>query len=144
MLVLFNVVPLVIYLCCWPRLVERFGTTDWGRIFVMAAAAFGTFLTTFAVAINNHLPAAVCAAAAVYAVVRDLVRRRAAAAVFRRRRAVRRAGGGQRVSGGVAAGGRRRWPALEGAAFDAPGLHAGRGWSWPSRFSAPTGSPITA
>jgi len=51
-------------------LVERFGTTDWGHIFVMAAAAFGTFLTTFAVAINNHLPAAVCATAAVYAVAR--------------------------------------------------------------------------
>ena len=36
----------------------------------MAAAAFGTFLTTFAVTINNHLPAAVCAVAAVYAAVR--------------------------------------------------------------------------
>ena len=39
-------------------------------MFVMAAAVFGTFLTTFAVTINNHLPAAVCAAAAVYAAVR--------------------------------------------------------------------------
>ena len=36
----------------------------------MAAATFGTFLTTFAVTINNHLPAAVCAVAAVYAAVR--------------------------------------------------------------------------
>ena len=32
------------------RLAERFGTTDWGRMFMMAAATFGTFLTTFAVA----------------------------------------------------------------------------------------------
>jgi hypothetical protein len=70
MLVLFNVVPLVIGLALLASLVERFGMTDWGRIFVMAAAAFGTFLTTFAVAINNHLPAAVCAAAALYAVAR--------------------------------------------------------------------------
>ena len=70
MLVLFNVVPLVIDFVLLARLVERFGTTDWGRMFVMAAAVFGTFLTTFAVTINNHLPAAVCAAAAVYAAVR--------------------------------------------------------------------------
>ncbi len=70
MLVLFNVIPLVI---CWlllARLVERFGTTDWGRLFVMGAATFGTFLTTFAVVINNHLPAAVCAMVAVYAATR--------------------------------------------------------------------------
>ncbi len=70
MLVLFNLVPLVIYLLLLARLIERFGATDWGRMFVMAAAAFGTFLTTFAVTINNHVPAAVCATAAVYAAVR--------------------------------------------------------------------------
>ncbi len=70
MLVLFNVVPLVIYFLLLARLVERFGTTDWGRMFVMAACCFGTFLTTFAVVINNHLPAAVCALAALYATAR--------------------------------------------------------------------------
>ncbi len=70
MLVLFNVVPLVISFLLLAQLVERFGTTDWGRIFVMAAATFATFLTTFAVAINNHLLAAVCATVAVYAAVR--------------------------------------------------------------------------
>ena len=70
MLVLFNLVPLVVGFALLGRLVERFGTTDWGRIFVMAAAVFGTFLTTFAITINNHLPAAVCAAAAIYAAVR--------------------------------------------------------------------------
>ena len=70
MLVLFNVVPLVIYFLLLARLIERFGTTDWGRMFALAAACFGTFLTTFAVTINNHLPAAVCAVAAVYATVR--------------------------------------------------------------------------
>ena len=70
MLVLFNLIPLAIYFVLLAALVERFGTTDWGRIFVMAAACFGTFLTTFVVVINNHLPAAVCAVAAVYAAVR--------------------------------------------------------------------------
>ena len=67
MLVLFNLVPLVIYFLLMARLIERFGTTDWGRIFVMAAAVFGTFLSTFVVTINNHLPAAVCVTMAVYA-----------------------------------------------------------------------------
>ncbi len=70
MLIVFNLIPLAIYFVLLAALVERFGTTDWGRIFVMAACCFGTFLSTFVVVINNHLPAAVCAAAAVYAAVR--------------------------------------------------------------------------
>ena len=49
LLILINVVPLVVCFCLLARLVERFGTTDWGRVLVMAAAVFGTFLTTFAV-----------------------------------------------------------------------------------------------
>ena len=69
LLVLFNLVPLVIYFLLLVPLVERFGTTDWGRIFVMTAAVFATFLTTFVVTINNHLPAAVCVALAACAVV---------------------------------------------------------------------------
>jgi hypothetical protein len=70
MLVLLNIVPLLVGFALLARLIERFGTSDWGRGFVMAAAAFGTFLTTFAVTVNNHLPAAVCAIVAVYAAVR--------------------------------------------------------------------------
>ncbi len=70
MMVLFNIVPMAIYFLLLARLIERFGTTDWGRMFTMAAAVFGTFLTTFAVTINNHAPAAVCAVAALYLAVR--------------------------------------------------------------------------
>ena len=70
MLVVINIIPLAISFIFLARLVERFGTTDWGRLFVMSAAAFGTFLTTFIVAINNHLIAAVCATVAVYAAAR--------------------------------------------------------------------------
>jgi hypothetical protein len=70
MLVLFNVIPLIVYFLLLAALVERFGTTDWGLLFVMAAATFGTFLTTFAVTINNHVLAAVCVVAALYAAVR--------------------------------------------------------------------------
>jgi hypothetical protein len=70
MLITINVIPLLVYFLLLARLVERFGTSDWGRVFVMAAAVFGTFLTTFAVTINNHLPAAVCALVTLYAAVR--------------------------------------------------------------------------
>ena len=70
MLITINVIPLLIYFLLLARLIERFGTTDWGRMFVMGAAVFGTFLTTFAVVVNNHLPAAVCATVALYAAVR--------------------------------------------------------------------------
>lgn len=69
MLVLINLVPLVISWVLLSRLVECFGRTDWGRIFVVAAAVFGTFLTTFAVVLNNHLPAAACTMFALYAAV---------------------------------------------------------------------------
>ena len=70
MLVTINVIPLLVYFLLLARLVERLGQSDWGRLFVMAAAVFGTFLTTFAVTINNHLPAAVSALVALYAAVR--------------------------------------------------------------------------
>lgn len=70
MLVTINVVPLAIYFFLLSRLVERFGATDFSRVFVMGAATFGTFLTTFAIVINNHLPAAVSVVVALYAAVR--------------------------------------------------------------------------
>src|SRR5262245_26870824 len=61
-----NLVPLVFYWVLLSRLVERFGTTDWGKFFVVAAACFGTFLTTFAITLNNHTVAACTALYAVY------------------------------------------------------------------------------
>lgn len=67
MLITVNVLPMILYFWVLGKLLERLGQTDWGRLFAMASAAFGTFLTTFAVAVNNHLPAAVCAAVALYA-----------------------------------------------------------------------------
>jgi hypothetical protein len=65
-----NVLPLVLMYVLLGKLVERFGTTDWGRIFVMAAGTLGTFLTTFSVVLNNHVVAAVSVTVAVYAFVR--------------------------------------------------------------------------
>ncbi len=70
MLVLWNVLPMAVYFVVVAALIERFGKTDFSRVFMMGAATFGTFLTTFANVLNNHLPAAVCAAIALYALVR--------------------------------------------------------------------------
>jgi hypothetical protein len=70
MLLLVNVLPLIVYFWVLGKILERYGRTDWGRIFVMAAATLGTFLTTFAVVLNNHLPAAVCAVITLYASLR--------------------------------------------------------------------------
>jgi len=70
MLVLLNLLPMIAYFLVLASLAERFGKTDWGRIFMMAAGVFGTLLTTFAVSVNNHLVAAVSAAVALYAAVR--------------------------------------------------------------------------
>ena len=69
-LVVCNLIPLMI---CWfllARLIERFGMTDWGRIFCVAFLCFGTFISTFAVTLNNHLPGVVCVAVAFYFAVR--------------------------------------------------------------------------
>jgi hypothetical protein len=70
LLVLVNVLPMILYFVVLAALAERIGTTDFSRMLLMAAATFGTLLTTFAVALNNHLPAAVCAAIVLWAVVR--------------------------------------------------------------------------
>lgn len=70
LLFLIHVVPLVIYFLLLARIIERYGSTDFGKLFTMAAATFGTLLTTFAVTFNNHLPAAVCVVISTYAGLR--------------------------------------------------------------------------
>jgi len=69
MLILTNVLPLLVALVILARLIERFGTTDWGRIFAVACACFATFMTTFAVTLNNHLVAAISLTIAIAVVV---------------------------------------------------------------------------
>ena len=69
MLITINVVPLWIFFVLLARLLERWGRSDWGRIYVMSAATLGTFLTTFAVTLNNHITAAVTTMIAIYAVI---------------------------------------------------------------------------
>jgi hypothetical protein len=54
--VLFTVnwIPLLVYLHLLSRLVDRLSLSDWARVFAVAAACFGTFLTTFITTLNNH------------------------------------------------------------------------------------------
>jgi hypothetical protein len=70
-LLTFNVLPFALYLWLLSRLAEWFGATDWGRLYVVVAAAFGTLLTPFLITFNNHTPAAVAALFALYAALRS-------------------------------------------------------------------------
>jgi len=70
MLITINGACLLLLFLFTARLVERLGTTDWGRILVMASCVLATFLTTFAITITNHLPAAACTAVLLDAVLR--------------------------------------------------------------------------
>ncbi|MCC9609083.1 hypothetical protein LOC68_07010 [Blastopirellula sp. JC732] len=58
MLVITNVGLLLVMFASLVSMVERYGKSDWGRIFIITSAAFGTFLTTFAITLNNHLVSA--------------------------------------------------------------------------------------
>ncbi|MHC2071149.1 hypothetical protein ACYFX5_27060 [Bremerella sp. T1] len=52
----------------WPTIwiVERYARSDFAKIGIVATVALGTFLTTYAVTINNHLLAATSVAIALY------------------------------------------------------------------------------
>ena len=74
LLITTNVLPMVLYFCILVMLVEQLGMTDWGRIYVLGTATWGTFLTTFAVTLNNHLPAAVSVLLAILAAYQTMYR----------------------------------------------------------------------
>jgi hypothetical protein len=71
-LVTFNLLPFVVYLWLLVRLTEQWGTTDWGRIFVVAAACFGTMMLPFLISLNNHTLATCSVVVAVNATTRIL------------------------------------------------------------------------
>lgn len=57
-LFVFNWLPFVLMLLVLASLIDRIGTTDWGKMMAVAGACFGTFLTSFQTSINNHTLAA--------------------------------------------------------------------------------------
>ena len=70
LLVITNILPLAAYFWLLIGLIERWGDTDWGRVFAAMTACWGTYLSTFAVTLNNHLPAAICTLVALHAFIR--------------------------------------------------------------------------
>ncbi len=72
-LVLVNGLPMLVALLLLVRLAERYVTNDWGRLYFVTAASFGTMLTPFLVTLNNHTVAATSLVFALYAAVRILV-----------------------------------------------------------------------
>jgi len=73
LMVVYGLVPLGIFMLFSFRLIDRVGTTDWGRLWAAALAAGGTLLTTFAIVLTNHVPAAACTAASAWFVQRIAV-----------------------------------------------------------------------
>jgi hypothetical protein len=65
-----NVLPFFLYLLLLAHILERYGSTEWGRYYVLAAAAFGTLLTPFALTLNNHSVAAFSVLFALYPALR--------------------------------------------------------------------------
>jgi hypothetical protein len=66
----FNILPLIVYLALLARLAECYGGTDWGRLYMLAAAGFGTLVTPFLITFNNHTVAASSVVVALYAGLR--------------------------------------------------------------------------
>jgi hypothetical protein len=62
LMVVYGLVPLAVAIAYTCRMIEAVGTTDWGRLWAAAVIACGTMLTTFAVVLTNHVPAAACVA----------------------------------------------------------------------------------
>jgi hypothetical protein len=58
-LLLVNVVPLVLWWIWFDRWLFRNVSDDWSRFILLNTALWGTFLTTFAVTMNNHLHGAI-------------------------------------------------------------------------------------
>ena len=56
--VLLNVVPMVVFLALYIRLLDRFAPDDWSWLVSLFAAAWGTYLFVFEPTLNNHTVAA--------------------------------------------------------------------------------------
>lgn len=58
-LAVVNLVPWIAALCVMSLIARKYARTGFGRGYVIAAAAFGTYLSTYSVTFNNHTVAAV-------------------------------------------------------------------------------------
>lgn len=68
--IVLNVVPLVVFLVLYARMLDRYASNDWTWFFCLFAAAWGTLLFAFETTLNNHTVAAASAFFAIYAFLR--------------------------------------------------------------------------
>lgn len=69
-LLIINWLPWIVALALLAAIGERYAESDWGRIYLVVAAAGGTFLTTFLTTFNNHTIAACSVIFALYPALR--------------------------------------------------------------------------
>ena len=74
-LVIVNLLPWLIGLGVLAAIGERYVESGFSRVLLIVTAAFGTFLSTFVVTLNNHTVAAVAVILALYPTLRILVER---------------------------------------------------------------------
>ena len=73
LMVVYGLLPLAVFMAFTFRLIDRIGTTEWGRLWAAGLAAGGTLLNTFAIVLTNHVPAAACTAVSAWFVHRVAV-----------------------------------------------------------------------
>lgn len=71
-LLLVNWLPTVVSLIVLAKLVERYARRDFGKLFVLVVASWGTLLSPFTSSLNNHSPAAIGVMLATYPLLRIL------------------------------------------------------------------------
>ncbi|HMO13369.1 MAG TPA: hypothetical protein PKD64_06200 [Pirellulaceae bacterium] len=69
MLLLSQVIPITIFFCLMASLADKLAKSEWTKLVVVATATYGTFLTTFAITLTNHVFAAVAAGFAIWSIV---------------------------------------------------------------------------
>lgn len=69
-IILFNVVPYVVFLILYARLLDRYAPNDWAWFLALFAAAWGNYLLVFNSSLNNHTIAAYSAFFAIDAFIK--------------------------------------------------------------------------
>ncbi len=70
LLLIVNWLPMTLALLALRRALRALEASEFTRLFVLSAAAFGSLLNPFLTSLNNHTPAAICALFSILAMVR--------------------------------------------------------------------------
>ena len=68
-IIIFNIVPSLIFLALYARILDRYAANDWAWFFSIVAASFGTLLFVYNASLNNHTIAAYSIFFAIYALI---------------------------------------------------------------------------